>query len=246
MPAMPRANRYILPDNIYHITHRCGNGEYLLRFRQDRDTYRNWLVKGSQRHDISVLGYCITSNHVHLIVTASSQKAVSSMVQLAAGCTAQQYNNRKQRTGPFWEDRFHCTLIDSGSYFWNCLSYIDLNMVRAGVVDHPSEWKWTGYREFAGLKKRYRAINVNSLLEKLEIPDIDKARKKYETFLRQRKTLAGKNREPQWTESLAVGSEPFVQAVANQTRNRTQLDVAPVEKSTTGTWQVKEVPPAYR
>ncbi|MBS3763693.1 MAG: transposase [Planctomycetes bacterium] len=63
---MPRANRYILPGHPYHLTHRCHDREFLLRFQRDRDTYRKWLREGMSRHGVAVLGQCITSNHVHL------------------------------------------------------------------------------------------------------------------------------------------------------------------------------------
>ncbi|MEA1926873.1 MAG: hypothetical protein U9N73_01600, partial [Candidatus Auribacterota bacterium] len=61
------------------------------------------------------------------------------------------------------EDRFHCTLIDTGRYLWNCLTYIDLNMIRAGVVSHPEEWEWCGYRELMGIRKRYRVLDIPRL-----------------------------------------------------------------------------------
>ncbi|CAB1080953.1 Transposase and inactivated derivatives [Olavius algarvensis Delta 1 endosymbiont] len=56
---------------------------------------------------------------------------------LIAGRTAQQYNQRKKRKGAFWQDRYHATAIETGEHLLRCLVYIDLNMVRAGVVDHP-------------------------------------------------------------------------------------------------------------
>ncbi|MFP4029016.1 MAG: hypothetical protein ACLFWL_14595 [Candidatus Brocadiia bacterium] len=61
-----RTSRYILPGHAYHLTHRCHDREFLLRFQRDRDTYRKWLREGIARHGVAVLGQCITSNHVHL------------------------------------------------------------------------------------------------------------------------------------------------------------------------------------
>ncbi len=162
---MPRANRYILPRQSYHITHRCHNRNFLLRFARDRNSYRRWLRKGASRYNVSILGYCITSNHVHLRVFAKNDEAVSRMMQFVEGNSAQEYNRRRDRKGAFWEDRFHCTMIDSGRYLWNCLAYIDLNMVRAGVISHPSEWEWCSYNELMGLRKRYRVLDLETLIE---------------------------------------------------------------------------------
>jgi putative transposase len=55
-----------------------------------------------------------------------------------------EYNQRKDRKGAFWQDRYHATAIASGDHLWQCLVYVDLNMVRAGVVDHPAKWQWGG------------------------------------------------------------------------------------------------------
>ena len=62
----------------------------------------------------------------------------SHSMQLIAGSVARQYNRRKKRKGAFWEDRYHATAIETDHHFLQCLVYIDLNMVRAGVVQHPN------------------------------------------------------------------------------------------------------------
>ena len=74
--------------HVYHRTHRCHDREFLLGFQKDRNAYRDWMREGSGRHALCVLGYCITSNHVHVVVVAPGVKAVSHTMQLAAGCSA--------------------------------------------------------------------------------------------------------------------------------------------------------------
>ena len=113
---MPRSNRYILPGRIYHITHRCHNRDWLLKFGKDRDAYRRWLRDGVSRFKISILGYCLTSNHIHLMMYAWTAESISQFMQLVQGSFAQDYNLGKSRKGAFWEDRFHCTMIDTGRY----------------------------------------------------------------------------------------------------------------------------------
>ena len=88
----------------------------------------------------------VTSNHVHLLVSGDNDhEVIPQSMQLIAGRTGQEYNQRKNRKGAFWEDRYHATAVESGSHLTQCLVYIDLNMVRAGVVAHQREWPYSGY-----------------------------------------------------------------------------------------------------
>jgi putative transposase len=106
------------------------------------------LFEAKNKFRLSILIFIVTSNHIHLILSSSgNQHAIPRAIQLIAGRTAQEYNRRKKRKGAFWQDRYHATAIESGEHLWRCLVYVDLNMVRAGVVNHPSEWKWSGYHE---------------------------------------------------------------------------------------------------
>src|SRR5262245_57940501 len=108
---MPRANRYSIEGQIYHLTHRCHNRRFLLKFARDRNAYRMKLRKALARFEVSLLDYSLTSNHVHLVTQAEEIEQISCFMQMAAGEFAQNYNRRKHRSGAFWEDRFHSTMI---------------------------------------------------------------------------------------------------------------------------------------
>jgi putative transposase len=100
-----------------------------------------WLFKARKRYDLEVLNYTVTPNHVHLLVySGADRETIPKSMQLVAGRTAQEYNRRKQRKGAFWEDRYHAMAVDTDEHLVRCLVYIDLNMVRAGVVKHPGMW----------------------------------------------------------------------------------------------------------
>ena len=105
----------------------------------------------------------ITSNHVHLLIKDTGPNVIADSMQLIAGRTAQEYNQRKDRQGAFWEDRYHATAIEADEHLHRCLIYIDLNMVRAGVVSHPGEWAHSGYREIQEPPKRYAVIDLEGL-----------------------------------------------------------------------------------
>ena len=244
---MPRANRYIVSGQTYHVTHRCHNGAFLLRFARDRDGYRRMLREKLQESKVGLLSYCITSNHVHLLMhldEAGQLEDLSRLMQSLEGEFAQSYNQRKDRNGAFWGDRYHATMIDSGEHLWNCLRYIELNMVRAGVVGHPGEWAWTGYQELMGQRKRYRVVDEAALLERVEARSRDEFRDQYEGMIADALSRRALAREAKWTESLAVGSERFVREVGQKIRNRTQVEI--VEEATAdGSWVVREAQAAY-
>ena len=111
-----------------------------MRFACDRRRYLHWVFEAKKRFGLSVLNYMVTSNHIHFLVKDTSPNVIADSMQLIAGRTAQEYNQRKGRQGAFWEDRYHATAIEADEHLRRCLIYIDLNMVRAGVVSHPVEW----------------------------------------------------------------------------------------------------------
>ena len=118
---MPRANRYILPGVAYHLTHRCHDRSFLLKHGVDRTLYRQMLRERLGRHPVSLLGYCITSNHTHLLLVAQDSEAdISRFMQSLEGDFAQAYNLRKKtRSGAFWGDRYHAVMVDTGAALQN-------------------------------------------------------------------------------------------------------------------------------
>jgi putative transposase len=131
---MPRGNRLRGEGGVFHVTHRCHNRSFLFKFARDRDAYRSLLREHLDQFDVALLDYCITSNHVHLLLDASQREEISGLMREVAGEFARYYNRRKERTNAFWGDNFHATLVEGGDYLWRCLCYIELNMVRCGAA----------------------------------------------------------------------------------------------------------------
>jgi putative transposase len=105
------------------------------------------------------------SNHIHLLVIDEGKShVIPNSMGLAESRVAQEYNQRKRRAGAFWGDRYHATAIESGSHLLRCLRYIDLNSVRAGIVEHPSDWPFCGYFEIKENKQKNRLINLPSIV----------------------------------------------------------------------------------
>src|SRR4051794_31010415 len=109
---MGRANQLVRGGGIFHITHRCHNRAFLLKLACDRDAYRAMLREQLEQFDVWLLDYCLTSNHVHLLIEAEDRLEVSGLMRNAAGEFARACNRRKKRLNAFWGDNFHATLIE--------------------------------------------------------------------------------------------------------------------------------------
>lgn len=190
-----------------------------------------------RQFDISVLDYCVTSNHVHLLVDAAERLEVSGFMREVASEFARAYNQRKGRSNAFWGDNYHATLVEDGQYLWQCLCYVELNMVRCGVVRHPSEWEWNGYREIIGARKRYRVIDAERLCWRLGAENLCEVRKNLDESLRERIARGQFQREARWTESLAVGSVGFLEKVKPLILSRREMEIVATDNNV---WVLQE------
>ena len=207
---MARANRHHLPGYVWHITHRCHKKEFLLKFDKDKKRWIDWLFEAKKRFGLCILNYTVTSNHIHLLVYDGKEDVIPKSIQLIAGRMGREYNIWKSRKGAFWEDRYHATAVKTDDHFIRCLAYIDLNMVRAGVVDHPSEWGFGGYSEIQNPKQRYTLINRRELSNLLGIKDDVQLSESHRQWVDEILKSDSNKGDAKWTESIAVGDKEFV------------------------------------
>jgi putative transposase len=113
------------------------------------------------------------TNHIHLLVTPDSEDSIAKTMQSVGRRYVQYFNTTYQRTGTLWEGRYKATLIDSENYLFKCSRYIELNPVRANMVNHPSEYRWSSYRANA-LGKHDSLINPHQMY--LDLASNKKAR----------------------------------------------------------------------
>jgi len=214
---MARANRHYIPGYVWHITHRCHKKEFLLKFARDRKRWVDWLFEARKRFNLSVLNYIVTSNHIHLLVyDINGADVISKSMQLIAARTGQEYNIRKNRKGAFWEDRYHATAVEKNSHLNSCLIYIDLNMVRAGVVDRPEKWPFCGYNEIQHPPKRYRIVDMDSLVKLMGCKNLSDLQATYKRWVQSALNSNDTSRQTHWTENIATGSKSFVEKVKNR------------------------------
>ena len=186
--------------------------------------------------------YCVTSNHVHLLVDAEDRMEVSAFMREVAGEFARACNRRKGRTNAFWGDNFHATLVEDGSYLWRCLCYIELNMVREGVASHPREWDWVGYHEIMGQRQRCRLLDLERLCWRLRTDDLGALQQNLQGSLAEALAREEVRREPCWTESLALGSARFVEEVKPLILFRRETEIRKAEE---GVWTLREMVAPY-
>ncbi len=185
-----------------------------MKFVRDRKRWINWLFEAKKRFGLSVFNYMVTSNHIHLLVYDNTGRdAIPKSIQLIAARTGQEYNLRKQRKGAFWEDRYHATAIEKNTHLERCLVYIDFNMVRAGVVDHPQMWPFCGYNEIQNPPRRYRIIDIDRLTKLLGFTNLHDFQSAHKRWVEASLTVGKSERESEWTESIAVGGRSFVEKV---------------------------------
>jgi REP element-mobilizing transposase RayT len=211
---MARAKRHYIPGHIWHITHRCHKREFLLKFAKDRHRYLQWLYEARKRYGLTILNYMITSNHIHLLVVDDGDRdVIPNSMQLVAGRTGQEYNQRKDRRGAYWEDRYHATAVESGYHLARCMVYMDTNMVRAGVVEHPSKWCFSGYNEIQEPRRKKILIDYEKVQRYVGTASYEQLKKSHRGWVEEYLGKGEKSRQEEWTSSIAVGSMSFVENV---------------------------------
>jgi len=130
-----------------------------------------------------------------------------------AGRTGQEYNQRKDRKGAYWEDRYHATAVETGDHLARCMAYIDTNMIRAGVVSHPSMWPFCGYNEIQEPRRKNILIDYDRLRKLIGAKSYDDLRMSHRGWVEEYLGGMAKERQDEWTASIAVGGRSFVEKV---------------------------------
>lgn len=142
---MPRLPRIDAPGVAQHVIQRGNNRQLCFGDDEDFAAYANWLQVYSLKYSVDVHAWVFMTNHVHLLVTPHEKMGVSKMMQALGRQYVQYFNFKYHRSGTLWEGRFRSCLVDSEHYVLACYRYIELNPVRAGMVDNPKDYHWSSY-----------------------------------------------------------------------------------------------------
>ncbi len=167
---MPRRPRICVPDTTLHVVQRGHNRARTFFAVHDYLRYLTLLKAACVRYQTQVHAYVLMTNHVHVLLTSSSADGVSRTMQHVGSRYVAAVNLRVGRTGTLWEGRFRSSPIDSEHYLLACYRYIELNPVRAGIVRHPGEYRWSSFSANVGAQdsplitphSAFRALGPNA------------------------------------------------------------------------------------
>ncbi|WP_417663503.1 transposase [Pseudomonas sp.] len=143
---MPRRARLLLPGMALHLIQRGNNRSVCFYSNEDYQFYLEHLADQAQKHGCAVHAWCLMTNHVHLLITPSTVESVGRLMKGLGQRYVQYINRTYRRSGTLWEGRYRSCLLNEESYVLACYRYIEMNPVRAGMVDHPAEYRWSSYR----------------------------------------------------------------------------------------------------
>ena len=143
---MPRRPRLMLPDTPLHIIQRGNNRQACFFADEDYQVYLEWLGEYAGRSGCRIHAYVLMTNHVHLLLSAGRAEGAGALMKALGQRYVQYVNRTYRRSGSLWEGRFRSSLTQEEHYLLACQRYIELNPVRAGMVEHPGEYRWSSYR----------------------------------------------------------------------------------------------------
>jgi putative transposase len=129
-----------------HIVQRGINREPCFFAEEDYQCYLHWLWKSAADWRCDIHAYVLMTNHVHLLMTPRDENAIAKLMQSIGRRYVQYINHQYKCTGTLWEGRYKSSLIQAEDYLLACMRYIELNPVRAGIVEDPVHYPWSSYR----------------------------------------------------------------------------------------------------
>jgi putative transposase len=146
---MPRLKRLFVEGQPLHVIQRGVDRQAVFFADEDRKLYCQWLAEAASACGTIVHAWVLMTNHVHLLVTPCTPDSLPGTMQMLGRRYVRYINFMSGRTGPLWEGRYRSAPVDSEDYFLACCRYIELNPVRARMVAHPDDYRWSSYRAHA-------------------------------------------------------------------------------------------------
>lgn len=143
---MPRRARVMLPGVPLHLIQRGNNRQICFVADEDYHFYLDWLKEYADKTGCLIHAYVLMTNHVHLLVSSPTVNGLGAMMKALGQRYVQYVNRTYRRSGTLWEGRFRSCLTQEENYLLACMRYIELNPVRASMVEHPGEYRWSSYR----------------------------------------------------------------------------------------------------
>ena len=139
---MARLPRVIAINGYHHVTQRGNGRRFILDGDTDRSVYLDLLKQSLALHDVAMMGYCLMSNHVHLVLAPPRAESLGLALKHAHGRYASYWNATNHSSGHVWQGRYYSCPLDD-PHLWEALRYTELNPVRAGLVSESESWIWS-------------------------------------------------------------------------------------------------------
>lgn len=149
---MARLPRLTLADHLHHVLQRGNNRQPIFTDREDRELMLDLLAENAQRYAVAVHAYVLMDNHFHLLATPSSGDGLPLMMQAVGRRYVQFFNRRHGRSGTLWEGRYRCAVLEADRYLLPGMVSLDLNPVRAGLVERAADYPWSSHAHWLGLR----------------------------------------------------------------------------------------------
>ncbi|MBL4852200.1 MAG: transposase [Gammaproteobacteria bacterium] len=216
MARLPRLSVAGVPQ---HVVQRGNNRQACFFDNQDYAVYLDKLKEYSVKQGVHVHSYILMTNHVHLLMTPQAPQGISRLMQDLGRYYVRYVNQTYKRTGTLWEGRYKSSLIDSERYFLTVSRYIELNPVRAKMVDHPSGYPWSSYQRNA-LGKAIELITPHACYQALGASD-EGRREVYRALFEQHLPGVTLTEIREATnKSWVLGEEHFKKQIESQTGRR--------------------------
>ena len=158
---MPRSARIVIPDCPHHVTQRGNNRQDVFFVDEDRQIYLDYLLEASKRFALRIEGYCLMTNHVHLVVTPDYETSLGDTMKRTNQLYAQYVNRMHRRSGHLWQDRFFSCTLDP-DHFQRVLVYVERNPVRARLAKKAWQWQWSSAPAHCGIEKKSELLDLSS------------------------------------------------------------------------------------
>ncbi|MFA5075527.1 MAG: transposase [Candidatus Babeliales bacterium] len=212
---MARKLRMLREGYVYHVTQRGNNKTNLFYSHVDYLIFLKYLLEAKKLYPCHIYGYCLMTNHYHLLLEALERNNISLLMKHLNGKYAMYINAKCKRTGTLFEGRFKAGLVQYDQYLCRCHRYIDINPVKAGIVQTPDQYPWSSYNFYANKEP-------NSILDYdlwyLSLGDTFEERRAHYAKLVNSKTDASHDEfiEKQINKNGIIGSDAYIKKMTSE------------------------------
>lgn len=195
----------------YLVCHKCHDRVSALRFAKCRKWYVQNLRITAKKYGVSIINYLVARDGVYILCEVADPKIISTMMQILQSSASKKFASKRGGESSMWRGRFSVTLVCGEIWIRQCMLLLDLHMIATKHFIHPAEWKYGGWQELAGTKRRYKVIStVRALNVWGPSADEKKCRAEYVSAV---ETCCLDNSFgclETWTKALAVGSSGWI------------------------------------